>query len=153
MARYTRKARNTSGNNRHSNANTQFSSGVHSGRRDMHGGNGGGGVMAPCPPGMSPCPDGTCITTGIACPPPQRGPIVTTGGGMDTGNTVQGMRMCGGTGQNAMGSCPPGMVCTQGVCMLPEITVTPRGASQSYRRGGRVNRKFKPVRSNPRRRR
>ena len=114
MARYTRKARNTSGNNRHSNANTQFSNGVHSGRRDMHDAN---------------------------------------SGGMGMGNTVQGMQMCGGTGQNAMGSCPPGMVCTHGVCMLPEITVTPRGASQSYRRGGRVNRKFKPVRSNPRRRR
>ena len=110
MARYTRKARNTSGNNRHSNANTQFSSGVHSGRRDMHDGNGNGDVREPCPPGMSPCPDGTCVTTGTACPPPQRGPIVTTGG--QTG-----------------------------------------GASQSYRRGGRVNRRFKPVRSNPRRRR
>lgn len=53
------------------------------------------------------------------------------------GNAPTGMKMCGGTGQNAMGGCPPGLECHQGVCMLPAIIVTPQGASR--RRGGRVD--------------
>ena len=36
--------------------------------------NRGNAPSEPCGPGLSPCPDGSCVPIGTACPPPPRVP-------------------------------------------------------------------------------